>query len=81
MKGEDNPSWKTPNTNECRFKDYYKKRIASANPEEPLHKKSRSGKTYSRTSYAIKRGIKKEIKKFLARRDAGYIRSSDSESD
>lgn len=60
MKGADNSAWKTHNTSECCSKEYYKKRIASANPEEPLHKKSRSGKTYSRTSLAIKKGIKKK---------------------
>ena len=59
MKGDDNPSWKIDNTNKCCSKEYYKKRVASTNPEEPLHKKSRSEKTYSRTSYAVRKGIKK----------------------
>ena len=40
MKGEDNPAWKTHNTNECRSKEYYKKRMASSSSEEPLHKKT-----------------------------------------
>ena len=78
MKGVDNPAWKTRNTKDCRSKEYYKKRMASSHKDEPPYKK---GKTYSRTSLAIKRGIKKEIKKCLARRDAGYISSSDSDSD
>ena len=79
MKGVDNPAWKTHNTSECRSKEYYKKRMASTSRDEPDPKKKKYKGAMS--NYAIKKGIKKEIKKTLARRDAGYISSSDSESD
>ena len=52
--------------------------MASTSKDEPPFEKC---KTYSRTSLAIKKFIKKEIKTCLARRDAGYISSSDSDSD
>ena len=60
MKGEDNPAWIIHNTNEYLSKEYYKKRMASTNPDEPLHRRCRSGKTYSRISYTVRKGIKKE---------------------
>ena len=62
MKGEDNLAWKTRNPNECRYNEYYKKRMAFANPEESLHKKSRPGKIYSSTSYAIKKTLKEKLR-------------------
>ena len=62
IKGTDNTAWKTHNTSECRSKVYDTKRMASASSEEPLHKKSRSGKTYSRTSLAINKVLKKKLR-------------------
>ena len=77
IKGTYNSVCKTHNTKNYRSKVYYKKRMLSSHKDETPYKKS---KTCNRTSLAIKKGIKK-IKKCLARRDAGYISSSDSDSD
>ena len=74
----ENPAWKTHNTKDYHSKEFYKKKMASTSKDEPPFEKC---KTYSRTSLAIKKFIKKEIKTCLARRDAGYISSSDSDSD
>ena len=49
-------------TNKYHSKEFYEKRMVSANPEEPIHKKSRSDKTYSSTSYVVRKGIKKKLK-------------------
>ena len=69
---------KIGNTSECHSKEYYKKRMVSTNPEDPQHRK---GKTYSSTSYKVRKGIEREIKKCLARRGVSYINRSNSESD
>ena len=66
------------NTSECRSKEHSKKKMACSNSqyeqEKKIHFKNLS-------NYAIKVGTEKEIKKTLARHDAGYISSSDSDSD
>ena len=81
MKGADNPAWKTHNTSECRSKEYYKKRMTSTNTDESLHKKHKKTDKWVISNYAVKKQVKKEMKKCLARRYADYISSSDSESD
>ena len=80
-KGEDNPAWKTHNTKDRRSKQYYKKRMSdSADRPSTDYKKSNRG-DYKK-SYAIKKStIRKEVKKALKRREAGYSSSGSSESE
>ena len=65
MKGADNPTWKTHNTLECRFKEYYKKRMASANPEEPLHKRVDQVKSTVVLVMQLKKALKKKLRSVL----------------
>ena len=81
MKGEDNPAWKTHNTEDCRSKKFYKKRMSDSGDRSSTYdKKARSG-DYKK-SYAIKKStIRKEVRKALKRREAGYSSSDSSDSE
>ena len=57
-----------------------KRMAGSSNYDESEHKNH--NKSYGTMSdYTVKKQVKREIKKMLVRRDAGYINSSDSNSD
>ena len=44
MKGEDNPAWKTHNTEDCRSKIFYKKRMTGfGEKSEPDYKRYKRG--------------------------------------
>jgi hypothetical protein len=78
LKGENSTAWKTHNTDECKSKDYYAKKI-SGNTSN--YKGKNDGKSYSRNKEKAKtqkQSMRREIKRALKRREAGYS-SSDSD--
>ena len=74
--GESSSVWKTHNTEDCKSKEYYAKKINSTSTSN-YKAKSDSNKNYSR-SKERKQSMRREIKRALKRRDAGYS-SSDSD--
>ena len=76
LKGESSSAWKTHNTEDCKSKEYYAKKINSTSTSN-YKAKSDSNKNYSR-SKERKQSMRREIKRALKRRDAGYS-SSDSD--
>ena len=81
MKGEDHPAWKTHNTEDCRSKKCYKKRMSDSSDRSSSYDKKSRSSDYKK-AYAIKKStIRKEVKKALRRRDAGYSSSDSSYSE
>ena len=81
MKGEDNPAWKTHNTEDCRSKKFSKKMMSDSGDRSSSYNK-KSGSSDYKKSYAIKKStIRKEVRKVLKRREAGYSSSDSSDSE
>ena len=81
MKGEDHLAWKTHNTEDWRSKKYYKKSMSDSS-DRPSTDYKKSEKGDDKKSYAIKKSsIRKEVKRALKRREAGYSSSDSSDSE
>ena len=77
--GEDSSAWKTHNMKDCKSKDYFKGKVAGNNKLQPNnHTKDKGNYT---KSYALKKQARKEVKRAMKRKDAGYSSASDSSSD
>ena len=79
IKGESNPAWKTHNTNECKSKDYYAKKVNSKGSGNNNYDKDKKKNAYKRNK-SYKQSMRREIKRALKRRDAGYSSSDSDES-
>jgi hypothetical protein len=86
LKGENSTAWKTHNTDECKSKDYYAKKISGnmsnyTSNYTSNYKGKNDGKSYSRNKEQAKtqkQSMRREIKRALKRCEAGYS-SSDSD--
>ena len=69
----------THNTNECKSKDYYAKKVNSKSSGNNNYDKDKKKNTYKRNK-SYKQSMRREVKRALKRRDAGYSSSDSDES-